>query len=80
MKLPTAFLIGLAFLTVALPTAGSAQDCRLCARQSTIEQCVRCSLNTREAKAKHYSEAGIRSWCVQNQPRCRAFGSRSKQK
>jgi hypothetical protein len=62
--------LALAVAVLAPVPEVSAQDCRRCARQSTIAKCVRCSLNSPQAKQKGYSESGIRRWCELNQPAC----------
>src|SRR5687768_13761109 len=62
-------------LTASFPLPAKAQDCRRCSSLPSIEACYQCSLRSPDRKSS-YSEAGIRRWCVQNQPAC--YGGKKK--
>jgi hypothetical protein len=58
-------------LAVSMPAPeASAQDCKPCARLPSVLKCVRCSVDSPQAKRTGYSESGIRRWCEENQPLC----------
>jgi hypothetical protein len=72
MKQMIAFA-GASLLLLSLPSSGQGQDlkyCSSCARQASLAACVRCSLNSENAKRKGFQEPGIRRWCEQWQPQC----------
>jgi hypothetical protein len=64
-------VVGVAAAILTQAPAATAQECHKgCARRPSIEACVRCSVNSPEAKRMGYAESGIRRWCEQNQPAC----------